>query len=64
MAFEKAYCFLLLLSGEDETIEHLFFTCPFASQCWASINFVWDHSLNLQDKFIQANQDYGYSFFH
>jgi len=25
---------------EEETIEHLFFTCPFASQCWASINFV------------------------
>jgi len=48
---------------EDETIEHIFFTCPFASQCWASINFVWDHSINLQDRFIQARQSHGHSFF-
>jgi hypothetical protein len=37
---------------EEETIEHLFFTCPFARQCWATLNFVWDHSLNLHDRFI------------
>jgi hypothetical protein len=48
---------------EEETIEHLFFTCPFASQCWATLNFVWDHSLNLQDRFIQARQAHGHSFF-
>ena len=47
----------------EETIEHLFFTCPFASQCWASLNFVWDHSLNLQDRFIQARQAHGHCFF-
>ena len=34
-------------SKEEETIEHLFFECQFAKECWATINFVWDLSLPL-----------------
>lgn len=50
-------------TGEEEDIEHLFFRCPFAIQCWSSINFHWDFSLDLQDRFIAARQVHGLSFF-
>ena len=29
-------------AGIEEDIDHLFFECPFAVQCWASINFSWE----------------------
>jgi hypothetical protein len=32
-------------TGEQETIEHLFFDCPFAQECWATIDVIWDVSL-------------------
>ena len=31
-------------TGLEETVEHLFLKCPFAIQCWASLNIV----INLQ----------------
>jgi hypothetical protein len=31
----------------EEDIEHLFFSCPFAQQCWSIINFSWDLALPL-----------------
>jgi len=43
-------------SKEKETIEHLFFECQFAKECWATINFVWDLSLPLLDRYTQARE--------
>ena len=40
-------------TGMEEDIEHLFFDCPFAGQCWSSINFAWDSSLPLTESFSQ-----------
>jgi hypothetical protein len=48
---------------EDGTIEHLFFTCSFAVQCWNRLNFTWDLSLNLEDRLSQARQYSGLQFF-
>ena len=47
----------------EEDIDHLFFECPFAVQCWASINFSWDTSLPLPERFIRARDVHGLEFF-
>ena len=31
--------------GVEETIEHLFFKCPFGINCWAKFQVFWDHRL-------------------
>jgi hypothetical protein len=41
-------------SGEEETIDHLFFDCEFAKECWAIIHIDWDMSLPLLDRYTQA----------
>lgn len=34
----EAYSCVFWADSEDETVEHLFLHCPFAQQCWGSIN--------------------------
>ena len=41
-------------SGEEENIDHLFFDCEFAKECWATIHIDWDVSLPLLDRYTQA----------
>ena len=50
-------------TGEEETIDHLFFTCPFAVQCWSSINFNWDNQLSLEDRLTHARSTHNLPFF-
>ena len=40
--------------GEEETIDHLIFNCPFAKECWAIIHFDWNDRLQLSDRLVQA----------
>jgi hypothetical protein len=35
--------------GVNETIERLFFSCPFANQCWSHIDVYWDLTLDKQN---------------
>jgi hypothetical protein len=56
------HCVLCSL-GENETLEHLFFLCPFASQCWNRLGFTWDLHLSLDDRLSQANRDSNLDFF-
>jgi len=49
--------------GEEETIEHLFFDCPFAQECWATLNFAWDGSLQLLDRLVQGSLAHNLLFF-
>jgi hypothetical protein len=49
--------------GEEETIEHLFFACPFAQECWGILNFVWDGSLQLMDRLVHGNLVHNLPFF-
>ena len=40
---------LLCTSPIEETLEHLFFTCPFSQECWSHINIIWiTHGTRLQ----------------
>jgi hypothetical protein len=39
---------------EEETIDHLFFECPFARECWVTIHFDWDVSVQLNDRLTEA----------
>nr|AAX96850.1 hypothetical protein LOC_Os11g18330 [Oryza sativa Japonica Group]ABA92764.1 hypothetical protein LOC_Os11g18330 [Oryza sativa Japonica Group] len=32
----------------EKTFIHLFFQCPFSSQCWAQFGIVWDVSLAFE----------------
>lgn len=49
-------------SGQPKTIEHLFFECPFAAECWAIVNFQWDLSLPLHDRLVAAGQNHNLPF--
>jgi hypothetical protein len=49
-------------SGAPETIDHLFFTCPFAQACWASIQLNWDDSLQLPDRLIRGKETHQLPF--
>jgi hypothetical protein len=50
-------------SGLEEDIDHLFFECPFAGQCWNSINLTWDTSLSLMERLAMANSIQNLEFF-
>lgn len=47
---------------EEETIQHLFFHCPFAKWCWSKIGMVWVQDDNIHRRIIasrfQASQRY------
>jgi hypothetical protein len=50
-------------TGLEEDIDHLFFECPFATQCWNTINFTWDTSLPLMERLVAANSLHNLDFF-
>jgi hypothetical protein len=52
---DSATC-VMCNTGAEETIEHLFFDCPFAQECWAVIHFDWDVSLQLLDRLRQGRR--------
>jgi hypothetical protein len=54
---------VLCNTREVETIEHLFFDCPFAKDCWTAIHVDWDASFPLQDRFNQARLSSNLPFF-
>lgn len=47
----------------ETTIDHLFFDCAFAKECWNTIHIDWDASLTLLDRFIQARSARTIPFF-
>lgn len=50
-------------NGQEETIDHLFFECPFTKEFWASIHLAWDDSLQLLDRLTQARMAHNLPFF-
>jgi hypothetical protein len=50
-------------NGMPETIDHLFFDCPFAQDCWAAIQINWDESLDLLDRLIRGRDTHQLPFF-
>jgi hypothetical protein len=43
-------------SGEDETRNHLFFTCPFSLTCWDLMGIKWNTNLPLGHMIAEAKQ--------
>lgn len=41
-------------TSKEEDIDHLFFACPFAKQCWNTINIQWDLHLNLHGRLLAS----------
>lgn len=50
-------------SGTEETIDHLFFSSPFARSCWNTIHLFWDLSLPVSDMFVHGKDNNGLDFF-
>jgi hypothetical protein len=48
---------------ENETLEHLFFLCPFAIQCWNRLGFSWNINLSIEDRLLHACLQSGMPFF-
>jgi hypothetical protein len=59
---DDLYCVLCNASIEED-IEHLFFSCPFAQQCWSALSFSWDTTLPLQERFLKEKEAQGLPFF-
>jgi hypothetical protein len=43
---DNNYACMLCQNPPEETVEHLFFTCPFSQQCWARLGVSWPASGN------------------
>ena len=54
---------VMCAAGSLETIEHLFFECSFAQDCWSKLEINWDLSVNPLDRFIQARSAHQLPFF-
>jgi hypothetical protein len=59
---DEPYC-VTCNDGADEDIEHLFFTCSFARNCWEKINIEWNLSLSLHPRIAHARQQQNTPFF-
>lgn len=62
MYLDEYTCVLCQLSAE-ETLEHLFFECPFSYQCWQQIGIQWITSVNIVERIVQARFDFGLQSF-
>lgn len=54
---------VLCAEGVEETIEHLFFDCVFARQCWDKLGIVWDPDHDIHRKIIRTREQAGSSLF-
>jgi hypothetical protein len=59
---DDPYCVMCNVAIEED-IEHLFFSCPFAQDCWISLGFNWDMSFPLQERFLKKKEDRSLPFF-
>lgn len=57
------YSCVLCQNGPKETCFHLFFECPFSTDCWNSINIHWNFNLQPLGMIIQARTDFGNRIF-
>lgn len=54
---------VLCSAGARETSWHLFFQCPFSSECWAQFGLVWNLSLGFNEMLFAAKNSYTSSHF-
>ena len=56
------YCILCNHNAEED-VDHLFFGCPFAVNCWLRLNIVWDLDLELHHRISQTRSVFQQDFF-
>jgi hypothetical protein len=47
----------------EETAFHLFFSCPFASECWNNIGIQWQLNVPFFQMMESARYDFNHTFF-
>ena len=47
----------------EETIEHLFFKCPFGVDCWSKLSITWGAQINRLDLVSTAKHNYHHPMF-
>jgi hypothetical protein len=57
------YNCVLCSQNREETIFHLFFSCPFSKACWNHLNINWNLDLNFHNMMRSAKQQFPSSFF-
>jgi len=54
---------VMCTSGLEEDIDHLFFQCPFAQQCWQKVNVTWNNMQSLPTRVAVARSQSNTGFF-
>jgi hypothetical protein len=49
----------MCVTHDLETRDHLFFTCPFAVECWSAIDVNWNINLPISSRFLDARVSFG-----
>lgn len=57
------YNCVLCNSNSEGTCFHLFFSCPFSTACWNSVNITWNINLQPLDMICQARIDFNSCIF-
>ena len=56
------YLCVLCSTNNEENLEHLFFTCPFALSCWNKLGIHWGTAASLDDRVLNMIAASGISF--
>jgi hypothetical protein len=59
----ESYSCVLCNTAMEETLDHLFFDCPFSAWCWSSVGIVWDTSLPIMDRLEFTRAQFGLPIF-
>jgi hypothetical protein len=62
MSLDDYNCVLCNLNCEETSL-HLFFECPFSSDCWATIPIIWNLNASPLDMILQAREAFDNSIF-
>ena len=58
----NSYC-VFCASNSVEDLDHLFFSCPFASACWRKLGFRWPCIVDINDRVLNLQNVLGLPYF-
>jgi len=54
---------VLYTTNLEEDLEHLFFSCPFATTCWQKLGFIWPSIADIKQRVLSLMDTMGLPFF-
>ena len=60
--FSQILC-VLSTTNLEEDLEHLFFSCPFATTCWQKLGFIWPSIADIKQRVLSLMDTMGLPFF-